>query len=369
MEAGGAAVPVQTLLERVWDENIDPWTNTLRMTVMTLRPQARRPARRGDGQGRRLPALTLRARLTALYGGLFGGAALLLMAASYLLLRGYLRDTLPGNFADDALDELLTQYALAFVGVMLVALALGWAVAGRALAPLRTMTATAREVSQDRLDRRIALAGPRDELRELADTFDAMLDRLQDSFDGQRRFVANASHELRSPLTLIRAEADVALANPDADEAELRAMAEAVRMGTERMERLLEGLLLLARSQRGLARREPLDLAEVCERAAGHVRGEAAAARVELRVATHPAPVTGDAELLVRLVENLLENGVRHNRPGAGWRRERPRGRAGRPCSRSPTPGRGSSPRRCGGSRSRSSGSAGGPTAAARAWA
>ena len=240
------------------------------------------------------------------------------MGASYLLLRGYLRDTLPGNFADDALDELLTQYALAFFGVMLVALALGWAVAGRALAPLRTMTATAREVSQDRLDRRIALDGPRDELRELADTFDAMLDRLQDSFDGQRRFVANASHELRSPLTLIRAEADVALANPDADEAELRAMAEAVRGGTERMERLLEGLLLLARSQRGLSRREPLDLAEVCERAAGHVRGEAAAARVELRVRTAPAPATGDTDLLGRLVENLLENGVRHNRPG-GW--------------------------------------------------
>jgi hypothetical protein len=113
MEAGGAAVPVQTLLERVWDENIDPWTNTLRMTVMTLRrklgdpPSWRRS--RAWATGSDAPGAAHRA-----LRGLFGGAALLLMAASYLLLRGYLRDTLPGNFADDALDELLTQYALAF---------------------------------------------------------------------------------------------------------------------------------------------------------------------------------------------------------------------------------------------------------------
>jgi signal transduction histidine kinase len=191
------------------------------------------------------------------------------------------------------------------------------------------MTATAREVSQDRLDRRIALAGPRDELRELADTFDAMLDRLQDSFDGQRRFVANASHELRSPLTLIRAEADVALANPDADEAELRAMARPSAWdGAD------------GAPARGPAPARALPARPVAPRAArparglrargGHVRGRPRRPGSSCGCDASARQAMGDAELLGRLVENLLENGVRHNRPGAGWRPARlgPRGEA-----------------------------------------
>jgi signal transduction histidine kinase len=261
--------------------------------------------------------VSLRVRLTALYVGLFGGAALLLIGASYLLLRGHLRRTLPAPLADDALSSLAGQYALALAGVLLVATVLGWIAAGRVLAPLARITAGAREISRDRLDRRIALAGPRDELRELADTFDAMLDRLEAAFAAQDRFVANASHELRSPLTVIRAEAEVALADPDAGVEELRAAAEAILRATDRMQALLEGLLTLATSQRGLARREPVDFADALRAAAHAVGPEAREAGVALRVGGGgSAWVDGDRELLQRLAENLLENGVRYNAPG-----------------------------------------------------
>lgn len=262
--------------------------------------------------------MTVRARLTALYALCFGGVAALLMAVSYGLLRDHLRGTLPPASAERALDELAAQYGLAFAGTMLLSVALGWAVAGRALAPLRAVTATARHINTDRLDRRIDFEGPHDEVRELADTFDAMLDRLQESFVGQERFVANASHELRSPLTLIRTEAEVALADPDPEPGEMVDMARAVKSGAIRMERLLDGLMVLARSQRGTLRTTRIDLAELVGHAAGNVGTEAAEAGVELRVFVDPAPGSGDAELLGRLVENLLENGVRYNRPG-GW--------------------------------------------------
>jgi len=258
--------------------------------------------------------VSLRVRLTALYVGLFGGAALLLIAASYLLLRGHLRRTLPEPLADEALSALAGQYALALSGVLLVAAVLGWIAAGRVLAPLARITSGARAISRDRLDRRIALAGPRDELRELADTFDAMLDRLEAAFAAQDRFVANASHELRSPLTVIRAEAEVALADPDAGVEELRATAEAILHATDRMQALLEGLLTLATSQRGLARRERVDVADAVRAAAHVVAPEARAAGIALEVdGGGSAWVDGDRELLQRLVENLLENGVRNN--------------------------------------------------------
>ena len=265
------------------------------------------------------PRVTVRVRLTAMYGLLFVATVAILLAISYWLMERHLTRTLPAELRDSALDELLFQYAIALAGATLVALALGWAIAGRALAPVARMTATARRITQDRLDERIALDGPDDELRELGDTIDEMLDRLTAAFEAQRRFVANASHELRSPLTVIRTEADVALANPDAGTEELRAMGEAVIEATDRTDALLESLLLLARSQRGMLARDPVDLAIIARAALSALNDEATDAGVLVRGNDlRSAPVTGDRRLLERLCENLVENGVRYNVRG-GW--------------------------------------------------
>ncbi|HEY8583723.1 MAG TPA: HAMP domain-containing protein, partial [Capillimicrobium sp.] len=193
-----------------------------------------------------MPALSVRARLTALYAALFLGAAALLLGLSLWLVDRHLERTLAPDAAQSALADLRGQYALALAGTTLVAVVVGWIVAGRVLRPLQAITETARRVSQDRLGERIALGGPRDELRELADTFDGMLDRLAEAFGSQRRFVANASHELRTPLTVVRAEVDVTLSDPRASVAQLRAMGETVREATAEAEALLESLLVLA---------------------------------------------------------------------------------------------------------------------------
>jgi signal transduction histidine kinase len=262
----------------------------------------------------------LRVRLTALYVALFGTSAGLLLAVSYWLMRRHLDRTLPPDQARDAASELALQFALAFAGTMVLAVVAGWLLAGRALSPLRRMTATARRVSGEHLDERIELDGPADEVRHLADTVDGMLDRLSEAFDAQRRFVANASHELRTPLTLIRTEADVALADAQADARRLREMGQVVIEGVDRTEALLDGLMTLARSQRGLLRREPVDLADVLRPSVSLVAREGAEAGVEVRVESAPAAVTGDRRLLERLAANLMENAVRYNRRGgAVW--------------------------------------------------
>jgi hypothetical protein len=178
------------------------------------------------------------------------------------------------------------------------------------------MTATARKLSEENLHERIALDGPDDELKELADTFDAMLARLEAAFDSQKRFVANASHELRTPLSIIRTEVDVALANPDATPEELRRMGEVVRRATERSDALIDGLLVLARSDRGAAALAPVDLATLAEEAVAQSAAEAGAAGVEFRTQFEPAPTSGDDALLGRLAGNLVENAIRHNEPG-----------------------------------------------------
>jgi signal transduction histidine kinase len=219
---------------------------------------------------------------------------------------------LVSDYRDSALRTVLLVSAATLVFVGLLAALLGWLMAHRTLRPVHRITATARRLSAERLDRRINLDGPGDELKELADTFDGMLDRLADSFDSQRRFVANASHELRTPLAVQRALIEVALADPTASP-------ELVRLGSqllhtnERNERLIDGLLLLARSDRGLTSREPVRLdrlaAKVCDAAAELAEG----AGVTLHRDLTPRAVAGDPVLLERLVTNLVHNAIHYN--------------------------------------------------------
>jgi signal transduction histidine kinase len=257
--------------------------------------------------------VTLRLRLTALYTLLFGtcGAALLLIS-SWIVHRQVHR-TMPAEFGDPALARMDSQLVLALAGTILVAMALGYLAAGRALSPLRKVTDLAQRVTQERMGERIAMAGPDDELRELADTVDGMLDRLNNAFDNQKRFVANASHELRTPLTVIRAEVEVTLADPDATNGDLRHMGEAVLEAADRTQVLLDSLMVLARSQQALPRREPVDLAAAAHAAGELTAAEAASRGVTVRLDLEPAPLTGDPALIERLVANLVENAVRHN--------------------------------------------------------
>ena len=196
--------------------------------------------------------------------------------------------------------------------------------AGRVLQPIQDITAAARRLSAERLDARIDLAGPQDELKQLADTFDAMLGRLEASFEAQRRFVADASHELRTPLAVMRTEVDVALADPHATTEDLRAAAAVVRDATMRADRLVDSLLLLARSDRlevdGLPLREQVELRELAAQALASVAGEVSARQLRIATSYGPAGVLGDSGLLERLAGNLVENAVRHNVDG-GWLR------------------------------------------------
>jgi signal transduction histidine kinase len=197
-----------------------------------------------------------------------------------------------------------------------VSVAAGWLLAGRALRPLRDITATARRVSGENLGERIALEGPADELMELADTFDRMLERLDAAFGSQRHFVANASHELRTPLAIMRTEVDVSLADPDATVDDLRRMGEAVRETVDRCERLIEGLLMLARSEAATGREEPADLAPLAADCITDLRARAREADVEVRDDLEPAWTRGDPALLERMIANLVDNGIQHNEPG-----------------------------------------------------
>ena len=263
------------------------------------------------------PRPTIRLRLTAVYALVVFLAGGLLLAVSYALLDGHLHNTLSDATADDVLAQLRGQYLLALFAVTALAMLLGWVIAGRALAPLRTIATAARAVSGESLTRRVALRGPDDELHELADTFDEMLERLDSAFASQKRFVADASHELRTPLTVLRTEVEVALADPDASAAELRRTAEVVREEVQRFEALLESLLTLARSEaRGLAREERVDVAVMTRHVVSRLQAEAAASDVHLTVEAQRIVVKGDRGLLEQLVFNLVENAVTHNCTG-----------------------------------------------------
>jgi signal transduction histidine kinase len=222
----------------------------------------------------------------------------------------------------DANDRALRHVLLAFGGALLLvtlaSVVAGWVIAGRALRPISAITATARSISDRTLDARIALHGPRDELRELADTFDSMLERLEAAFESQRRFVANASHELRTPLAIVRTELDVTLDDPSASADELRAMAHIVRDANERMERLIASLLALASSEAGIVHPRHADLAALVAPALERESAFGPEGALQLETTLEPAPVLGDAVLLERLAANLVENAVRYNAT-VGW--------------------------------------------------
>ncbi len=226
--------------------------------------------------------------------------------------------TFEAKLRDDALHQLVIQSGLALGLMALASVGLGWGLAGRVLRPIQAMTVTARRLSDTNLHERLAMDGPADELKELADTFDGMLGRLESAFESQRRFVANASHELRTPLAIQRTLVDVALADPDATPEELRSMAASVRVAVDRSERLIDGLLVLARSQQGVGPTATVDLAELAAAAVEQAGPEIAGAGLTVRCDLAPAPVAGNRVLLERLAANLVENAVRHNVAG-GW--------------------------------------------------
>lgn len=218
---------------------------------------------------------------------------------------------------NEVMHRLLVQSGMAMAVMALASLGIGWLMAGRALRPVRRITATARRLSETTLHERLALDGPHDELRELADTFDAMLARLERAFTAQRDFVANAAHELLTPLAIIRTEVDVTLADPGAGAEDLRAMAAIVQEATDRSEQLVSALLTLAMSGERLDP-APVDVGRVVAAELERVRDAAAKRGLRITSSGGPAVVVGDAALLRPLVRNLVDNAVRHN-VDDGW--------------------------------------------------
>ncbi|RFU42125.1 sensor histidine kinase, partial [Actinomadura logoneensis] len=214
------------------------------------------------------------------------------------------------------LRALLVQSGTALGITTVISLGVGWVVAGRVLRRLRRVTAAARTISAGNLHERLALDGPRDELKELGDTFDGLLARLEGTFLAQRRFIAHVSHELRTPMTRQRTLAQVALADPDATVESLRTAHERVLAAGAQQEQLLLALLTLARGQAGISRREPFDLAGLTGDAVLNRSQEARRLDVTVRTDLAAAPASGDARLAERMVTNLVDNALRHNVPG-----------------------------------------------------
>ena len=266
----------------------------------------------------RLHWRTLRLQLALLYGGVFVALGAALLAVSGLLVRSGSVSVTGSNGSQNALTgrQLDVGPALVFAGTVLVALALGWLIAGRFLRPLRTITATARDISASNLSRRLSLAGRDDEFTELGETLDDLFARLEASFESQRHFVANASHELRTPLAAERTLLQVALADPDATAETLRSTCQQLLALGYQQERLIEALLTLASSERGIERWEPLDLAGIAGKVLLDVRQEAERRGIRIEAILAAAPATGDPSLVESLVANLVDNAIRHNRDG-----------------------------------------------------
>ena len=299
------------------------------------------------------PRPTVRARLTLLYGGLFAVCGAIVVAVSYTLVaqlgtpgqgqypsspRGdpaiiaarcrseqlsahpeqavlakcayYYFQQLGAQGQRDLTLSHLLQYSLITLAVVIgLAAVLGWIFSGRALRPVHLITTAARAASEHNLSARVAPTGPRDELRELAETFNDMLGRLQAAFEGQQRFIANASHELRTPLAVMRATVDVVLGNPDSTPGDLRAMAADIRAAVDHAEHLIGALLILARNEGGLTVREEVDLATVAE----DVLDTVALGGRRVHATLEPAVISGDLVLAERLIANLVDNAVRYN--------------------------------------------------------
>jgi signal transduction histidine kinase len=289
----------------------------------------------------RRPALTARLRLTLLYTGMFLILGTAAFAVTFLLtshsraisvravpspavsgaasvLRVPVLQGAHGIVAQQQSADLNRQLAASWLVLALTAVAsavLGWFASGRVLRPLRQITATARTLSAGNLNERLALQGPNDEFRQLGDTLDDLLARLEAAFEAQRRFVANASHELRTPLTLERTLLQVALADPNANAAKLRATCEELLASGREQEQLLEALLTLASSERGLDHRLPLDLGALAERALAAARPEIERRGLVVVTNLAAAPAAGDPALAERLATNLVDNAVRYNVP------------------------------------------------------
>jgi signal transduction histidine kinase len=212
--------------------------------------------------------------------------------------------------------QLLVNSAIALAIVAVLALLAGWLVAGRMLRPIRTITRGAQRISSASLHERLALEGPQDELKELGDTLDDLLGRLEAAFEAQRQFVANASHELRAPLTRQRTLIQVALAAPNASFSSLRVAHERVLASEQQLEQLIDGLLTLTRGQAGLERHEQLDLATLTTQAMLARESQPAGLDLDVRAMLAPAAAVGDPRLIERLIANLLDNAIHHNTPG-----------------------------------------------------
>jgi signal transduction histidine kinase len=231
-------------------------------------------------------------------------------------VEGTKRPVGPEQFQESLVGSQRLVILVALVVIVVLAFAVSWWLTGRLLRPLHRITGTARRLSLSTLHERIALDGRPDELKQLADTFDAMLDRLERAVDSQRRFVANASHELRTPLAVQRTAIEVGLADPSPERlAEVR---DEMLRNTRRSERLIEGLLVLAQGERGLDRRTPVDLGTVVGQVVADNLALAERAEVTVSAGTRPVTVAGDEVLLTRMVANLVQNAIRHNRPGGG---------------------------------------------------
>lgn len=304
------------------------------------------------------PRRTVRFRLTALYSGLFLAAGASLLAITFALMdrstsvvlahskngeviataaagapgahptrsRGkptaaelrlarQLRDQAAAQHAHD-LHQLLIQSGIALAVMAALAIALGWLVAGRVLRPLRAMTSATQQITERNLHERLTLPGPGDEVKDLADTIDRLLGRLEAAFEAQRRFVASASHELRTPLTLNRALLEVALADPAASAVDLRVTCQELLAAGEQQERLIEALLTLATTERGLDRTDHFDLAQTTRRALGPYHERAQRRGLRLEVSLGHAVVRGDPDLAERMAANLIDNAIRYNIPG-----------------------------------------------------
>jgi signal transduction histidine kinase len=261
---------------------------------------------------------TLRGQLTLLYAGLLAalGGVLLL---GLVPLRGSASVEQGPHAAavsaalNAAIREKQVIGAILVPVVVLLALVAGWLIAGRLLRPLRTITATARDISASNLNRRLDLGGRADEFAELGETLDDLFGRLEASFESQRHFVANASHELRTPLAAERALLQVALADPDATAQTLRSACEQVLALGDQQERLIEALLTLATSEGGIERWEPFDLAAIAWHEVTVRREEAGRRGIQVEIRLAEAPAAGDPRLAESLVANLVDNAIRHN--------------------------------------------------------